>query len=148
MDTVRVVYSRSLTLGSALIRAGSWWGPWSHCGVVDQGFVIEALAIKGGVVATPFEQFEDRSTALEVVEFRVPDAKPAIDWAWTTVGSPYDWGGVLGIPFREREWDRPGRWYCSEHVEVFLRKAGLDRWRRGLHGISPCQSYFNKSSYA
>lgn len=146
MATVQVVYSRSRTIGSVLIRAGAWWGPWSHCGIVHDGFVIESIALKGGVVATPMSEFEARVSEWTLVGFDVPDAEAGHRWAWGTLGSPYDWGGVLGIPFRERRWDRIGRWYCSEHVEAFLERCGLSRWRPGMTGISPCQSYFNASS--
>jgi hypothetical protein len=35
MGTVTVIYSRTHSIGSVLIRAGAWWGPWSHCALVD-----------------------------------------------------------------------------------------------------------------
>ena len=139
-----IVYSRTRSIASALIRAGAWWGPWSHCGIVDNGLVIEALALKGGVVLTPWDEFEARSSAWTLASFDVPDLEAGRRWAHSTIGSPYDWSGVLGIPFRERRWDRPGRWYCSEHVEAYLLRCGLYRWRSGLHGISPSMSYFNR----
>jgi hypothetical protein len=143
---VHIVYSRSRTIGSVLIRAGAWWGPWSHCGIVHNGFVIEALALKGGVVATPWDAFERRASEWTLEGFDVPDADAGHRWAWSTIGSPYDWSGLLGIPLRVRDWQQPGRWYCSEHAEAFLHHAGLRRWRHGMHGISPCQSYFNAST--
>ncbi len=146
MELVQLVYSRSRTVGSVLIRAGAWWGPWSHCGVVDGDHVIEALALKGGVVRTPWADFERRASQWTLVGFGVPHRERGLQWANQTIGAAYDWAGLLGIPFREHRWDAPGRWYCSEHAEAFLRQCGLNRWRAGMHGISPCQSYFNASA--
>lgn len=143
MDSVQVVYSRSNTLSSAAIRAGSWWGPWSHCGIVIGDQVCEALAWRG-VVLTPIQEFNDRVSKLEFVSFSVPDAPAGYEWAFSTVGAKYDWLGVFAIPARQRQWNRSGRLYCSEHVETFLSVCGLKRWRHGLHGIHPSQSYFNR----
>lgn len=51
---MRIIFSRSRSLGSVLIRAGSWWGAWSHCSLlVPGGLVIESVAARGGVVITP-----------------------------------------------------------------------------------------------
>lgn len=147
MQTITVIYSRSRTLAAALIRLASWWGPWSHCGIVHKGYVIESLALKGGVVATPLQEVIDRSSLHEIVDVEVTDADAGLHWAWGTVGAPYDWMGVLAIPFRARRLASSRRWYCSEHVETALRIAGAHRWRdrtHRLHGISPNQSYFNR----
>ena len=146
MPDVHVVYSRTRSPGSVLIRAGSWWGPWSHCGVVHQGSVIEALAMKGGVVSTPWTTFERRASEWTIECFEVPNSEAGHRWAVSTIGAPYDWAGLVGIPFRRRDWQRNDRWYCSEHVEAFLYHCGLRRWRAGMHGISPCQSFFNASA--
>jgi uncharacterized protein YycO len=143
VTALRVIYTRSRSVGSVLIRAGAWWGPWSHCGLVDGEQVIECLALKGGVVSTPLAEVLARSTAWQVVEVACPRPEWGIDWARGTIGEHYDWAGVLGIPFRARDWQAPGQWYCSELVEAALARAGAERWRAGLHGISPCQSYFN-----
>lgn len=142
MSHLTVLYSRTRTLGAALIRAGAWWGPWSHCCVVDGEHVIESLALHGGVVRTPLVEVIERSSHAEAVEIECPMPELGLEWARSTVGEPYDWTGVVGIPLRERDWQAPGRWYCSEHVEAALVRAGRTRWRAGMHGISPCQSYY------
>lgn len=96
------------------------------------------------MIVTPLAEVVARSS--ESAEALIPCPRPelGIEWARSTVGQPYDWAGVLSIPLRARDWQAPGRWYCSEHVEAAAVRAGADRWRPGLHGISPCQSYFNK----
>lgn len=142
MSHLTVLYTRTRTMGAALIRAGAWWGPWSHCGIVDGEHVIESLALQGGVVCTPLVEVIERSSHAEAVDIECPMPERGLEWAHSTVGEPYDWGGVLGIPLRARDWQAPGRWYCSEHVEAALVRAGRTRWRAGMHGISPCQSYY------
>lgn len=144
MKSLDVIYSRSVSLGSFLIRAGAWWGPWSHCGIVDSdgNEVIESLASRGGVVITPLSEVIERSSATQIVSIECPNPDKAIEWARSMVGKPYDWAGLLAIPFRERKWQSENRWYCSEHVEMALKVGGRERFRDGLHGISPCQSYF------
>jgi uncharacterized protein YycO len=144
MSSVQVIYTLGKGLSSALI-AGYTGGPWSHCGLVDGDEVIESLALRGGVVRTGLYHVVDRSAAYEIVTLDCPRPDLAIEWARSTLGAPYDWTGVFGLPFMARDWQAPGRWYCSEHVEAALQRAGLDRWRLGrLAGIDPNMSYFHK----
>ncbi len=145
-DSIRVVYSRTRGLAPTLIRMASWWGPWSHCALVDGDSVIECLALKGGVVRTPLAEARLRASAWSEVHLACPYPAMALEWARSTVGQPYDWGGVISIPFRAREWESTNRWYCSEHVEAALIRGGLSRWRTGMQGISPCQSYWNSGT--
>lgn len=142
MTALKIIYTRRASLSSALIRLGSWWAPWSHCGIVDGDDVIECLASKGGVVVTDIEEVYRRSSAVAEIAVECPRPDLALAWARSTVGAPYDWSGVIAIPFRERNWQDGDRWYCSEHVEQALVMGGRERFRRGLHGITPNQSFF------
>lgn len=142
---IRVIYTRRHSLASLAIRAAAWGGPWSHCGVVDGGEVIECLSLLG-VSVTLLDEVQRHSSAYRMVEIPCPDPAAGIAWARSTVGLPYDFSGVLGIPFRQRDWQAPGRWYCSEHVEMTLMKAGAMRFRQGMPGISPTQSYYVRGS--
>lgn len=160
MPALRVIYTRSRTVGSVLIRAGAWWGPASHCGVVDGDEVIECLALppldqvggswrrklRGEIVRTPLERVKDRSSWHSLVDIRCPRPEDGLAWARSTVGDGYDHWGLIGIPLRESSLQREHLGYCSEHVEGTLARAGADRWRPGMHGWHPCQSYFNKGS--
>lgn len=142
MPHLTVLYSRSRNPAAVLIRLAAWWGPWSHCGIVDGQHVIESRMLDGGVVCNPLQVFLDRSSAHEFVDIECPSPEAGITWARGTIGQPYDWAGLLAIPLRERRWQDPGRWYCSEHVEAALIRAGRVRFRDGMHGVSPCQSYY------
>lgn len=142
MPALTAIYSRTHTLGAVLIRAGAWWGPWSHCGIVDGDYVIESLALRGGVVRTPIAEALVRASEYALVDIACPQPALGLEWARSTVGQPYDWTGVIAIPLRQRDWQAPGRWYCSEHLEAALERSGAQRWRDGLHGISPSLSYY------
>jgi uncharacterized protein YycO len=142
MPALRVIYTRRHTLGSVLIRAAAYGGPWSHCGVIDGDSVIESLASHCGVVRSSLDDAHLRSSASVIADVECPDPEAGLQWARSTLGLPYDWSGIFGIPFRRRDWQRPGRWYCSEHVEMSLMYAGRPRFRPGMPGISPTQSYY------
>jgi len=136
---LRIIYTRTSTLGAALIRAMPPWGPWSHCALVlSAGEVIEARAPRG-VVRTSLPEIRGRSSAWEMVELDVPDPLMAEAWARGSVGAPYDWGGVIGIPTRRRSLNSASRWYCSEHCAWAVELAGRPILSRGMHGITPTQ---------
>lgn len=145
---MRILYSRQANLSALLIRAGSWFGPWSHCAVVDGESVIESRALARGVIRTPLADAIRRASEYELLDVATPDDAAGLAWARSTLGAPYDWWGVFGILARERDWQSPEDWYCSEHVERTLVEAGLTgdlaRWRYGLMGITPCMSYYNR----
>ena len=137
---MRLVYTRTSTLGAALIRSMPPWGPWSHCAVeVGDGWVVEALALRGGVVQTTIAELLGRSSAWQRVELDVPDSEAGIRWARDTIGAGYDWFGVLGIPARRRRWGSARRWYCSEHCAEAIHRAGRQILTPGMHGITPTQ---------
>jgi uncharacterized protein YycO len=144
--SLKVVYSRSRSVGAVLIRAMPPWGPWSHCALVDGDAVIESVALKGGVVRTPLSDLLARSSAWMIVSVPCPDARSAIRWAEVTLGDRYDWGGVLSIPARTRSWDSQARWYCSEHCARALSVGGTSVLTPGMHGVTP--SHLAQLTYA
>lgn len=162
MNHLTAIYTRTHSVGAVLIRAGAWWGPASHCGIVDGDRVIECLALppldqvdgswrrklRGEIVSTPLARVIERSSWHEIVQINCQRPDLGLEWARSTVGWGYDHGGVIAIPFRQRDWQAPGLGYCSEHLEAALVRSGAQRWRPGLHGISPCQSYFNAGGVA
>lgn len=133
-----LLYTRTPTLSAALIRAMPPWGPWSHSALVlSDAEVIEALALRGGVVRSTVAEVLARSSAWMRVELDVPDALAAETWARETVGLHYDWLGVVGIPARNRGMGSPRRWYCSEHGAAAIERAGHRILTPGMHGLTP-----------
>lgn len=140
MSHLTIIYSRSRDLGSFAIRAASWWGPWSHCGIVTpHNTVIEARAFKG-VIETPLREFEARVSACVAVRRECPNELTALDFARAQLGKPYDWGAVFGIPFRE-PWEHPAHWFCSELVEAAFIAGGRRRFDSSVARITPNQSF-------
>lgn len=145
MAKITAIYRRSHNLGSLLIRIGSWWGPYSHVGVLtEEGeYVIEASALKG-VVKVPVKKFLDAASKYEYVEIECPDPSEGYAFAEAQIGKPYDWGAVLGLIAREYGWADTSKWYCSELLEATLAAAGRLRVRRDAHKINVDQSYIIK----
>lgn len=143
MDLHRTVYCRSRTLPSLGIRVFDGMGQWSHvAGILADGeHVVEARAFYG-VVVTPLADVIRRSSEWAIVDRYVTD-KPAGDaWALGTVGEGYDWLGAAGVPFGRSTWQDGGKWFCSEHDEVWRERMGLVRLVRDTgRGIGPNVSY-------
>jgi uncharacterized protein YycO len=127
---IRFLLSRSRSLGAAAIRAMPPVGQWSHVGLITEGGgeVIEARAFKG-VVVTPLSDAMERASHWAIVDLRCPRPEDAHAWARSTIGAGYDWGGVFGIPFRQRSWEDEGRWYCTEWAAMAARKGGNPIWK-------------------
>lgn len=137
---MRVLYSRSHSLGSLLIRLVTW-SRWSHCAIVtDAATVIESRALLGGVVEREMSTAIADATTLKFVEVQTADDAAGIAWARQQVGKPYDWSGVIGIALH-RVWDEPDRWFCSELVEAALAAAGRRRFRVELGRVTPQHSW-------
>lgn len=140
MDTLHVLYVRSLTIGGVLIRASSWWDQWSHCGLLtDEGTVIHAKAFHG-VVEEPVEVMLPRYTAFERVAIKVPAPELGIQWAREQLGSGYDYGSIADFVLRT-ELAHETKFQCVELVESSLAVAGNHRFRRPLHRVTVAQSF-------
>lgn len=149
MNTLRFVFTRTRSAATVAIRAAAWWGPWSHCGLVDEGdVVIESLARRGGVVCTPLEAVLRRASHHEMLDLWCPAPSRALSWSRSLLALPgepprvhYDWGGALGIPLREPQLDARSRLYCSEHCAAAARRAGLDLLPPDGQGVTPTGLY-------
>lgn len=138
----RTIYCRSRNPGALVIRAFDGMGQWSHAaGILADGiFVVEATALHG-VTRTRLDAVMVRSSAWVIVEREVPDKLAGDAWALSTVGGSYDWLGAMGTPWG-RSWQRPDRWFCSEHNEMWQETSGLRRFVRDTgRGIGPNISY-------
>jgi uncharacterized protein YycO len=135
--TVRVIFSRRRNLGSVALRT-VMWSPWSHCGVIDGDFVIQAVANpfgKSEVIYTHLEHFKAESARWAIVEFEA-DERRTCEAARSQIGKPYDWLGVAGIGFH-RDWSDDTSWFCSELVAWALEQGGCDLFRIGAKRITP-----------
>lgn len=114
MNTMKVIFARNKKPISLLIRLVTW-SRWSHCGVVDGDFVIEAKG-GSGVVCTPLNEFKARYTDYAFADMPVIDSeREALNRAVREVGKKYDLKALFGILFRTG-WECGDSWFCSEHV--------------------------------
>lgn len=136
---MRLVFSRSRTVGSLLIRAACW-SPFSHCGIwTEDGTVIEATWPQG-VREVGLATFVKHATHWEFVDIDVPNEAAGIAWGRSQIGKPYDVWGVIGLGLR-RNWQADDAWWCSEFMEMLVAKAERPRFRRDAHRLTPYHSW-------
>lgn len=128
-----VIYSRRHHPGSVALRT-AMWSPWSHCGVIDGGEVIQAVA-GHGVIAMPLDAFKTDASRWAIVKYPA-NASVAAVAAHAQVGKGYDYKGVLGIGVH-RQWHDPEDWFCSELVAFALMMGGFAPFRLDAFRITP-----------
>jgi hypothetical protein len=139
-EPLTFVFCRQHSLGSLAIRASGYWADWSHCGLVDDNGVIEALAFKG-VVWTPLRELEERSSHFAYVRLLCPRPAEGLAYARSRIGMRYDWHGIAALMLRARHVQRPGADYCSEQGAAIAAAAGVQLTNDRLHGTHPMSLY-------
>lgn len=131
MPPVRLLFTRRHHPGSLAIRLGTW-SAWSHVDLVDdrgpEPVLIGAVA-PSGVVAIPMRERLAQARRAALVEFQVRDREGVLDAAVSQLGKSYDWSGVAGIALRERDWQEPDSWFCSELIAWAFGAAGQPLFR-------------------
>lgn len=132
--SVRLVFTRSATLGSAALRA-FLWSPWSHVAIVNRDQIIEAT-VPGGVRTRSLADLLAASSEYAFIDIPCPDPAAVIAAAVSQLGKPYDWRGVIGIGARRR-WQDPDAWFCSELIAWAFAQAGHPLVRSTAWRITP-----------
>lgn len=130
---MNIVFARKPTLGSWLIRFGTW-SQWSHCAILADAKVIDAT-MQHGVAERPFVEFVSEYPDHLMVSVEC-DESQALAFARSQIGKPYDWLAIVGFVFR-RGWSCGDKWFCSEFVEAALKAGGRQRFREELPRITP-----------
>lgn len=122
---MKVVFARSNTVASLLIRLVTW-SRWHHGGAVTQDglYVIEARA-KEGVVKTPINDFIKRYDKCEFAEIEC-DNKKAFEFLNAQLGKKYDWSAASGLLFKLMP-NHENKWYC---FELMAAASGVFRKER------------------
>jgi len=140
MSKIVAIFCRNHSVGSILIRwLGAWGSNWSHVGILDGDYVIEAR-YPAGVTKTLLSEFQDRYTKLEYVDIECPDAVAAMNYANSRVGRRYDLGAILGFIIREPIASL-NRDFCNELLEDALAAGGRSRFRVPTRSVTVEQSY-------
>ena len=126
MRYVTVILTRNHKVGSAILRT-AMWSQWSHCALVDGGYIIEASATKAGrhkagVRVRLLSELLAESSHHEYIKIPCSDPHAALAWALMQVGRPYDYRGVLGFPLRG-DWQADDSWFCSELVAAAINSV-------------------------
>jgi uncharacterized protein YycO len=130
---MKVYFCRSNSFYGALIRLFTF-SRWNHVGIEIDGSVFDASA-STGVMEWTFNDFVAQYSEIETV-FIQGDNIRAKRFAKEHIGKPYDWGAIFALPFRTR-WDSPDKWFCSEYVAAILNEAGVRKFRKRNHRITP-----------
>jgi uncharacterized protein YycO len=109
----------------------------SPCGT----YVVESTLSRGGVKTDTLENVIKRSSAYEIVEFKVNNATAIWEAALTQVGKKYDWTALVGIPFH-RDWSEDYAWFCSEFIAWAFDQGGTPLFNsENIHRITPGHIY-------
>lgn len=132
MNTLQVVFTKrawnpiSWLIRWAIPRSRFSLSLQSHCMVVDGDYMIEAHMLHG-VRRVTHDVALKGLTIVKRVDYEVPDAEAGIAWARNQVGAAYDWSGAFGIALGvDRDWKKPGWWFCYEIAAGAITNAGRD----------------------
>lgn len=138
MDKVTVIYSRSHTVGSLLIRLFTW-STFSHVGLVDGDHVIEAVFPQVRRVSKA--EFLKGKSSVEEWGYACKDAQAITNAAMSQVGKLYDHLFLIGFMLR-RNWQDDDRWACSELIAWSFGKGGSPLFRAKRVGrVAPEHMY-------
>lgn len=139
MGTVSVLFTRSRTLGSLVIR--SWQhSPFSHVALIDGGEVIEAV-LGEGVRTKYLEHALEDASYHEIKRIPCPRPRDAVDAARSQIGKLYDWKAPIGIGLRQ-DFHDADRWDCVELVAWAVEQGGRQLFRGNrLHRLKPHDLY-------
>lgn len=106
------------------------WFTWSRFAHVELLFsddvCISAVAPKGVIKRTKASVIKNVSDYIIKEVSTTPEQEAIIRaFAEKQVGKPYDWGAIIGLPFRGK-WDDDAKWFCSELCAAALEEAGID----------------------
>ena len=138
MSRIAVVFSRAHNLGSLGLRT-AMWSPWSHCGLVMDDVIVEATA-RYGVRRIGLQSMMEYASRTEIIFLPCVDPVVAYAAAESQIGKPYDWGMVVGHPFRQ-DWEDTNKWSCSELVAWAIQEGGTELFRTKAGRITPYHLY-------
>lgn len=128
---MKLLFTRSHTIGSLLIRLVTW-SNFSHVDIVLEGGSILGAEAGKGVSKGDFDRQVRKASKAVTVEIPVLDLQAAIAFAKSQKGKPYDWLGVAGIGLH-RDWQEPSKWSCAEFVAATLAKGGYSPFDAKFH---------------
>lgn len=115
---ITIQFSTSRGLASAAIRTFTW-SQYSHVDFVLPDGRLLGARMNGGVQIRP----KDYEKFTAVKRYQVDAPESVLDFAYSQIGKPYDWRGILNFGLH-RDWRESDCWFCSELVLWCFDQAG------------------------
>ena len=98
-------------------------GEWSHVGIIDGDHVVEAVW-HAGVRYRRLDSLMWDCPDHTIIDVPVPNEREGLLFAHTQIMKPYDFLGVIGLPWN-RTFQEDDKWWCSELWTTTLIHAGV-----------------------
>lgn len=136
---MKLIFGAAPTPGSLLIR-GLTFSRWSHVGIVFGDEVIEAHWPR--VASRSLDEFKAHYPSWDVTSLPCANEAAAERFVREQLGKLYDLGGLIAIPFQQRDWQAPSRWFCSELPPAAAAIGGTPYFLDAeQHRVTPGQLY-------
>lgn len=130
MNTIPILFSRSHSVGSFLIR--HWQhSPWSHVAIVDGDRTIEAT-LSHGVHSRLLVDAREAASESDMLEIPCGDRALTLAAARSQIGKKYDWRAPIGVGLRS-DWHSTDRWDCVELIAWAFAQGGRPLFRGDRH---------------
>lgn len=119
---MKAIYVDSKGILSSIIKVLDH-GEWSHVGIIKDDHVIEAVW-QDGVRYRRLDSLMRDCPDHTIIDVPVPNEEDGLNFAYSQIGKPYDFFGIVGLPFN-RTFQEDDKWWCSELWATSLIKAGV-----------------------
>lgn len=109
--------------------------------------VIGSSGHYGGVAEHTLDWVKADNTKWEMCNIDVPRPDLVRKFAQEQVGKKYDYTALYALPFIDRDWSSPGKWFCSELVAAALQEGGVTLFRVPKHRVTPAMIYSSPLLY-
>lgn len=143
-DNKRVVlyFTNSLYPFSYLIRCRTKF-LYSHCAVrMPDDSIIESAASRGGVKRDSLENFLGRSKNWCSREYYCENPEKLYAFLESQLGTKYDYEGLVGYETKDRDFQDPIAWFCSELTEAGFVAGGSPHFDDGTTSVSPKELFY------
>lgn len=136
-NIITAYYTNSNMPFSWLIRCRTDF-VFSHVGfILPSGKIIESSALRGGVKQDTLSNFLGRAKNFAEVEYYCKDPDAFYKFLLSQEGKKYDYEGLVGYEAKDRNFQDPSAWFCSEYGEAGFVAADTPHFSDNNISISP-----------
>jgi hypothetical protein len=138
---MQLIFCKSHNLTSKIISAATF-SKWSHIEFYFGPTVIGSSGHYGGVAEHSTQWLLSSLDYYEICSIEVPRADLAEEFVRAQLGKKYDYSALYALPFIDRDWSTPDKWFCSELVAAALEVGGVNMFRRTpVNRVTPAMIY-------